>query len=134
MQSTRRHAQITSFRHVEREGITEISHTMEGNFFFVWFLNLKFILAYWVFVFWLICVDWLQKISFLLKFVGFPGFFVGWVVGVFVARCTEWLGGSVDCVCWLNLDSILSKKKETCNLCLAFQCSQMICQNLEYKA
>lgn len=33
MQSTRRHAQITSFRHVEREGITEISHTMEGNFF-----------------------------------------------------------------------------------------------------
>ena len=27
--------------------------------------------------------------SFLLKFVGFAGFFVGWFVGVFVARCTE---------------------------------------------
>ena len=26
------------------------------------------------------------------------------------------------------------KKKETCDLCLAFQCSQMICQNLECKA
>ena len=29
------------------------------------------------------------KNFFLLKFVGFAGFFVGWVVGVFVARCTE---------------------------------------------
>ena len=39
------------------------------------------------------------------------GFFVGWVVGVFVARCTEILGGFVDCVCWLNPDFILSKKE-----------------------
>ena len=49
--------------------------------------------------------------SFSLNFAGFAGFFVDWVVGVFVARCTEILGGFVDCVCWLNSDSILSKKE-----------------------
>ena len=45
------------------------------------------------------------------KFAGFVGFFVGWIVGVFVARCTEWLVGFVDWVRWLNPDSIFSKKE-----------------------
>ena len=75
-------------RESEREGITEISHTMEGNFFCL-ISQSQIHIGVLGFHFLIDLCRLAAKNFFLLKFVGFAGFFVGWVVGVFVARCTE---------------------------------------------
>ena len=72
--------------------------------------------------------------SFLLQFAGFAGFLLVGLLGFLLLDAQKYWG--VLLIVFASSIRILycQKKKETCNLCLAFQCSQMICQNLECKA